>query len=104
MNIFLLKKVRQAILDHPEAFDMGQWDCETAACIAGWTVRLGSNEKLKGAFIFNEAQRLLKISDEQACYLFQSWCRNANLEMTAEEAAQHIDRFIESDGKIPFDY
>lgn len=101
MNSFLLLKVRQAILDRPYAFDMSTWDCGTQACIAGWIVRLAGGNMTGINCVFEEARKLLKLSKEQAGYLFQSWISNPNLNMTAQEAAQHIDRFIESDGAVP---
>jgi len=34
-----LRGARDAILAHPEQFDMGEWDCGTRACIAGHIAR-----------------------------------------------------------------
>lgn len=36
----ILRRARQAILAHPEAFHMRTWECGTTACIGGWCCRL----------------------------------------------------------------
>lgn len=43
MNIELLEKVQQAILDNPSHLSMSIWTCETSACIAGWTLAINED-------------------------------------------------------------
>ena len=63
LNLELLQKVRDAIADEGNAFDMGGWgvavsprtwwpairraptDCGTPACIAGWAIRIGQRRR-----------------------------------------------------------
>lgn len=67
MNIELLKKVRTAIADEATAFDMRYWgvgisergkwwpideadglgDCGSPACLAGWAIKLGRQQKVR---------------------------------------------------------
>lgn len=42
-NIALLKKT---IIENPEGFDMGIWNCNTIACIGGWCERLANKDFL----------------------------------------------------------
>jgi hypothetical protein len=44
MNRELLQRVRDQIASHPEEFDWTQYECGTAACIAGWACRLAGTE------------------------------------------------------------
>jgi len=36
MNVELLRKIKDKILEQPEGFQMEGWHCGTAHCIAGW--------------------------------------------------------------------
>jgi hypothetical protein len=46
MNVELLEKVKQHILENPESLDMGVWGCGSTACISGWAVRLSGRKDL----------------------------------------------------------
>ncbi len=84
MNVELMNKVREAILDNPRRVDMGDFcyskeKCGTVGCIAGWAMILSG---IKPSFIkagdfspHNVGRDLLNISDEQAHKLFyvNSW-------------------------------
>ena len=41
-NVDLFVRVLAQIEKHPETWNQSVWDCGTAACFAGWTVRLGA--------------------------------------------------------------
>ena len=46
MNVPLLIPIKEKILTEPENFQMPDWECGTAYCIAGWAVKLSGQEKL----------------------------------------------------------
>lgn len=95
MNVKLLQKVKQAILDHPKQFEMDRWfqdslrfglkgynvkpagGCGTAACIGGWAQHLSfgkstlAETKLKTFYeIAPDAYKLLKLSSDTGQRLF----------------------------------
>ena len=84
INTELLEKVKQHILEEPRRYDQGTWGgvsdeapCGTRACIAGWTIHLGGRVGLETLqqgggkrSVFRSAQRLLRLSDEEAQALF----------------------------------
>lgn len=97
MNIPLLLKVKQAILEHPNRFDMnwfigpnmnwfiGPTHCETTACIGGWSVAIAKYEadlELANIKIYSgdlscreQAQIELGLTHDQAEKLFhvENW-------------------------------
>ena len=111
MNDFVLKKVRQAILQAPQHFDMSVWDCGSAACIAGWVCRLSgikvdidASVAELGESVMDTAMRCLKISQKQANNLFFSgrWpeqFQGENEDRDAENAARRIDYFVKTGGE-----
>lgn len=84
INVALLAKVRDHILEEPRRYRQSTWGrrnalvpCGTAACIAGWAANLG------GAFTLEElregptetgilAQQLLGLTTAEANILFES--------------------------------
>lgn len=97
-NAALLRQVGDAVYDHPGQYNQGYWaerahphelTCRTAACVAGWTVRLQPNFErfeFRGLFadrcvmdgksrsVELEARRLLGLSKADADRLFSaSW-------------------------------
>jgi len=86
MNTPLLRKIQRAIEKHPKNMDMsGAWvnhggdvPCGTTGCIAGWAIagaslaRLMKEPTMQGADhpIKLEAQKVLKLTNEQADRLF----------------------------------
>lgn len=89
MNVALLKKVRSAILAHPDQFEMKDFfqgslklnrrrvpagGCGTAACIGGWALHLTTKEKTlaesriaaHGLWVWTDAARVLGISFDEA--------------------------------------
>lgn len=97
MNIPLLKRVKAAILKHPDQFEMAWWfddvlhlgglqepvpagGCGTAACIGGWVCHLSSrHQQIKttsrqyrhsSSSVYARARSLLAINDDQAERLF----------------------------------
>lgn len=99
MNIELLQKVKQAILDEPRKMDMNVWfdrfwadeeekvrvlrllgkeeaqlpPCGTIGCIAGWSVLLGSSmDPGELVHVGSTAARLLDLDFEQAYDLFHT--------------------------------
>src|SRR5438876_560001 len=45
INVKLLLKVADQISKHPEQFNVGMWEFETAACIGGWMQRLSGKHR-----------------------------------------------------------
>jgi hypothetical protein len=124
LNVELLNKVKDAILAHPEQFNMDEWvgrgACGTTACIAGWccALSLGGLERVRTRYfdfsrhynVKREAQDLLGIQvpeeeDDVTYELFYSSKWPIDLDRRyqdaetplekAQVAAERIDRFIE---------
>lgn len=130
MNIELLKKVKQAILDNPEHFDMSTFfdgcegsnyeddpkllgKCGTTACIAGWAIHLSGCPITDLDFEHDLGKDLLGLTEDQAQSLFyeDGWpgaIYNEYYEALEEEdhlgmakaAAKMIDRLIENDSTV----
>ncbi len=122
MNIPLILKAKQAILDHPDGYFQDDWDCGTTACIAGWAARIIGRPivKLSAPYCENhkefeesvfEVQRSLKLDTAKFNRLtqraewpspFKNDYRIAVLACDRERAAKiaglRIDKFIETDG------
>ena len=104
MNVELLEKVKQHILENPESLDMHRWSCETTACISGWAVRLSERENVSMV----DGEIPLGLDDDEACRLFylSGWPSrlrrrydNAKTPRTRSKvAAQRIDHFIKTGG------
>jgi hypothetical protein len=128
MNTKLLKRVREAIVQYPEQFDMGNWfennacssRCGTAACIAGWAVTLANakyKESPRAAYdeVLNDevscpAERVLELLGGEANRLFYTmyWpddfkqaYRDAKYDPVARArvGAERIDHFIKTQGR-----
>lgn len=123
MNIPLLLKVKAAILAEPAKFDMDEWvardpssPCGTTCCIAGHAVAIQQKfESLKELLAFpysvwSMAQDSTELDYQQTKVLFfhDSWpsefanrYRNCKTPRgRAKVAADRIDRFIESEGRV----
>lgn len=128
MNVKLLRKVKNHILEEPRRFIMWTWritkgsgtkyladnntyssfaKCGTAACIAGWTCELARKDV--GLSYSETAGKLLNLDDEDARYrLFMAsrWpnkfaipFRNAKTAKSrAKIAAERIEHFISTKG------
>ena len=124
MNIELLQRVRDHILEDPRRLNMHEWiinvskkhantwnhrypPCGTIACIAGWTILLAYPEK-KQEYISNPEQvaaNILQIDDRQARELFyigqwpvdyqKRYLGECTLKEMAQAAAGRIDLFID---------
>ena len=86
MNVELLKKVRDAILEHPDWFDMEYWlgdtktsSCGTTGCIAGWAVSISRGksvsqyyeDNLKSSIgLYPRARDAVGLTEQQADKLF----------------------------------
>jgi len=113
MNIELLNRIQQKILADPTSFQMETFfappwpedDCDTAACIAGWTLLLSG--KNKACDVAEEAAKVLGITLKQAALLFYEggWPEKFRLrskvysDKAAQLAADRIDHFIATDGQ-----
>jgi hypothetical protein len=120
MNIELLRKVQEQIVNHPETFRIDRWNCGTAQCIAGHALSMTghqwmapTNEPDNLVIAGDEAtevvaQRELALSFWQAKRLFYDWrwpsefqvpYRNADYVGRAKIASERIDHFIATDGR-----
>jgi len=122
MNVELLEKVKQHIINEPQSFEMGNW-CGSACCIAGWTCVLagatphyrypGDEEsgdtgfvKYNGDVILADqlATILLDISRKQSAELFLAQLHEEdhkliwsdNRQESVEAAVSLIDDFIKT--------
>lgn len=125
MNIELLKKVKQAILDNPEHFDMSSFfdgcdddpkllgKCNTTACIAGWAIHLSGCPVTELDLEHDLGRDLLGLTEDQANTLFYEdywpgYIYNEYYEALEDEdhlgmakaAAKIIDRLIENDSTV----
>lgn len=64
-----------AILDqidaHPETWNQNTWDCETAACFAGWAVRFSGGKSADGptdTFVVDGPEELVGLTVCDAAY------------------------------------
>lgn len=121
-NVRLLREVKQAILDNPSQFYMGNWfsqadqvgqpagGCGTSACIAGWAIHLKHGKKrlneTNRLFVqYEEAEvesfKVLRLSAARGRRLFyqsewpERFCQELDRVMTAEEAATVAARRID---------
>lgn len=129
LNVKLLQRVKRKILSEPKQFVMGHWfiddlseangdssdlprktipNCGTAACIAGWTIALGSKQKPSkardhGKYPSDEAATLLGIDPNGQDDLFglsgwgsfrEPWYKAKTFKGRAKVAARRIDAFI----------
>jgi hypothetical protein len=120
MNVELLLKVKQAILEEPRRFDMAEWssedvygkakipNCGTTCCMSGWATAIYNRDN--GArFGYPDGEDVLDISSEQGDRLFflSQWpspfhiaykkaMRNRDNHGMAQAAADRIDYFIET--------
>ena len=112
MNVKLLRKVRDHIKKEPKRFQYGWvWKgkakCGTAACIGGWAFILGQNldpKEVRDQYMSHAltdlpqiAQRLLRITDQQANRLFVHWPEQFN-DDDPKDAVKRIDWFIKTKG------
>lgn len=112
LNIELLERVKQHILEEPKRLDMELWRdtadksdpdapaCRTYACIGGWTELLGNSPRGKKG-----ADQLLNLRglggdelNEDLYDLFfdyiEWWTRKDSPKMRARQAARRIDALI----------
>jgi len=118
MNVELLEKVKQHILEEPKRLRMGTilhtnakergWDntpvCNTVGCIAGWTCVLGGSPAVRAHSSI--ARDLLDVTHEQGERLFFSYpdgfehiFDDDGSEETAKLVAKRIDLFIKTNGE-----
>lgn len=107
MNVALLEKIAETIVDNCGDFDMGNWHCGTVHCIGGWAEVLTGNEKsysaAKKAKILglnvDESDRLFSLFDWPVT--FRNAYRNAKRDMSAKAqiAADRIRHFIATEGR-----
>lgn len=120
MNVELLERVKQHILEEPKRLRMGfvhatgDWvadltnppSCGTVGCIAGWTCVLGNAPMRNGQrYHSSQARDLLNITEEQGDRLFFNapegytdvW-KDDGSEATAKLCAERIDLFIATNG------
>jgi len=121
MNVKLLEKVKQHIIEEPKRFDMALFEvsiedypiafleypkCGTVACIAGWACILSGQ---KPVIWERNAIKLLDIDKDQAARLFfdENWPGKYQGEYLrtkeqskerAQVACERIDHFIATEG------
>lgn len=117
MNVKRLLTIRDIILAEPAKIDMHTWHgegCGTTHCIAGWAVTLWPPRgPLAESRIFEQAQKILNLSTEQARHLFllsawpyTAYCRYMDAMAipdtvaAAKIVADYIEAFIASKGQI----
>lgn len=49
MNVALLEKIAEVIVEQPDNFDMGDWHCDSSHCIGGWAQLLSGLPQTKDA-------------------------------------------------------
>jgi len=125
MNIRLLRKIAELIVEKPKEFNMAYWhvnpeisacalselpkgkriSCETAHCIAGWAQALSSDRQSK-INASDDAQRILKITPSQAKRLFyvDGWPekfrgKQDDWNPTPKQTAKRIEHFIQTEGQ-----
>lgn len=121
MNIELLRRIKQQILQNPELYDQDSWvnvhrktECGTACCIAGWACQLDDIRKFKslineiesyktpGFSIRGTARNLLDLTQNQDTELFIYWPASYkkryiyanNARERAAIGAEYIDYFV----------
>jgi hypothetical protein len=125
MNVKLLRRVKKHILEEPRRLCMAWYvikksedkkliagrpfaKCNTAACIAGWTLELNKIEVNPYESEHIRACKLLDISYDEGLRLFEpsSWPlkfrdgrRDDGTEETAQVAAARIEHFIKTKGR-----
>src|SRR5262245_29903345 len=130
MNFELLEKVAVAIEQHPLNLEMiNSWithvddiaECNTAGCIAGWVVAMGSLETLRelpsetfAGSTMDKAQTILGLTGDQTARLFfvnrwpeefrfrhgegHTMLKETRIKRT-EVAVERIRHFIKTEGK-----
>lgn len=105
MNTELLLQIRDKILEEPENFDMDNWHCGTAHCIAGWA-QLMATKSTSPCFTNEDASDALELSYGEAMRLFwdQNWPAEFRQPCTvagqrAKQAAARIMHFISTEGR-----
>jgi hypothetical protein len=119
MNIELLEKVKNQILEHPESFNMISFEFKGVRCILGWAVKLGEvpedlQAKFEVAGPIRKASYILDLTVAQ-CEMIgctYSWPQQFRVAYTmvdgntetqqrlrARIAAERIDHFIATEGK-----
>lgn len=95
MNIELLEKVKQQILEHPETFDMSTF-CGTACCIGGWIERMSEQKRPENMDYSNFASMIVGCNWRDMNLLFLGrFAKDKFLtDITPQEAAKAIDDFI----------
>ncbi len=98
VNVKLLEKISEHILEEPKRVNMDAWieedpkvhkhACHTVGCIAGWAVLLkGTKSERKGNWweIKETAKRLLRVSEDDANTLFYAgqWPEERQDQLTA---------------------
>lgn len=112
MNIPLLRQIQAQIIQHPDTFEMRDWDCGTAACIAGWAIRLTHKASNQCGY-YRPAMNALDLNGNQGELLFyrKNWPREfcvpdvsrllggSTEKAYAKAAVARIDHFIATEGK-----
>jgi hypothetical protein len=65
----LLRQVVNQIIKHPETWDQSNWHCGSSHCVGGWAQVMGGREP-DAARVFEDARKLLGLSEGQASWLF----------------------------------
>lgn len=120
MNIPLLRKVQNAILLNPMAFDMIDWrtdsdysPCGSTACICGWAAVLADGKRKPAEISRSRAcdgTKDLDIRGTSKLFYASDWPKEfyrayaearrvKNHEAAALIAAARIDHFIETEGR-----
>ncbi len=110
MNIFLLRRARQGIVDNPEGYDQYSWVCDDACCIVGLAAKI-AGEPIRGELDILRAQQLLKLNDDQFSRLahwgnwpeplrseYAEYRMAEDYKSAADVAVRRIDKFVETDG------
>lgn len=107
MNSEPLLKVKEAILNNPEKFNMGSWKCGTTMCIGGWLAYLYPEQFKDDDSISKSAKSFIKLDYITRLFYVTRWpikfhtafiYARTNIAQ-AQIAADRIDHFIATDGK-----
>jgi hypothetical protein len=116
MNIELLERIKNHILEEPKRINMYCWVksveydgplCGTAACIAGWAFLLA--DKVSLGYVNEEATSLLWLNPDQSVRLFyvDNWPDRFRVldrvppgtSAYAQVVARRIEHFIDTEGR-----
>lgn len=98
--------LEQAINLRPKGFNIGVWNCHTAACVCGWAVHLFGEQAQPGSMVArnvghfrNWGAELLGLTDDEADGLFgpnvEAYPEVDSLRFTPEAAAKVLERLAD---------